>query len=72
VAPGRADEPPPPPRPLRDVALVVGGRGPARAGRPPAGAVGDRDRRGPAGLSELVVGLTVVAIGTSLPELATS
>lgn len=64
-----ADEPPP--RPLRDVVLVVAGLGLLVLGArwlvSAATTVAEA-----AGVSDLVIGLTVVAVGTSLPEIATS
>jgi cation:H+ antiporter len=77
VVVGRREPNPPaavdaaPPRPLRDAALVVVGVvllvGGARAL-----VRGATDVAQAMGVSDLVIGLTVVALGTSLPELATS
>ena len=64
-------EPPPPARPVLDVATVVVGLVLLVQGSRwlVDGAV---EIAGALGLSELVIGLTIVAAGTSLPELATS
>ena len=66
-----AMEPPPPSRPVVDVLYVLGGLGLLVLGSRwlVNGAV---EIAGALGLSELVIGLTIVAAGTSLPELATS
>jgi len=63
--------PAPAPRPLTDVLLVVGGVVLLVLGaRLLVGAATDIATS--LGVSDLVIGLTVVAVGTSLPELATS
>jgi cation:H+ antiporter len=60
-----------PPRPLRDVVLVLAGVGLLVLGARWLVSAAT-DVAAAAGVSDLVIGLTVVAVGTSLPELATS
>jgi cation:H+ antiporter len=77
VVTGRRQERPVPdaaaaePRPVRDVLLVVAGVGLLVIGARWLVSAAT-EVAADAGVSELVIGLTVVAVGTSLPELATS